>query len=206
MFKALGQCWKNTYGRGAGKPVSTCYENEEKNGLLCYPKCNDGYKGVGPVCWQICPVGYVDTGAFCSPKGIDFFRKLTFAKKTYGRGAGTPMKCANQLELDGGLCYEMCNSGYRGVGPVCWKNCQGAYGVDCGAFCSVNLSKCTLTLTEMGMTAFDMLFQLSKLNPTTLLNTIKNAEKSLGFKLCDNINYTDNSYSQDYTITNNTII
>lgn len=80
-------CWKQTYGRGVGKvPVLTCMPDEDKNGLLCYTKCQSGFIGVGPVCWQQCPPGYVDTGALCSPRGLDFFRKLTFAKKSYGRG------------------------------------------------------------------------------------------------------------------------
>ena len=86
IFIELVNCWKQTYGRGAGKSVSVCPPNEDKNGLLCYPKCQSGFTGFGPVCWEQCPSGYVDTGALCSPKGLDFFRKLTFPKKTYGRG------------------------------------------------------------------------------------------------------------------------
>ena len=73
-------CWKQTYGNSAGKPLLYCNENEDKNGLLCYPKCMSGYQGVGPVCWSICPSGYLDTGAFCSPKGSKFkiFKKLYY--------------------------------------------------------------------------------------------------------------------------------
>ena len=37
----------------------------EKNGLLCYPKCEKSYYGVGPVCWQKCESGYTDDGALC---------------------------------------------------------------------------------------------------------------------------------------------
>ena len=44
-------CWKDAYGRGVGKPISTCREGYEKDGALCYPKCKEGYYGVGPVCW-----------------------------------------------------------------------------------------------------------------------------------------------------------
>ena len=29
-----------------------CGIDEEKNGLLCYPKCEENYVGVGPVCWE----------------------------------------------------------------------------------------------------------------------------------------------------------
>jgi len=70
LFKTeVTHCWKQTYGNGAGIPPFSCNENEEKNGLLCYPKCSDGYQGIGPVCWSLCPPGYIDTGAFCSPRG-----------------------------------------------------------------------------------------------------------------------------------------
>lgn len=58
-------CYKQSSGRGAGYPLSTCDASTEKDGALCYPKCKAGYKGVDPVCWQSCPSGYVDTGAFC---------------------------------------------------------------------------------------------------------------------------------------------
>jgi hypothetical protein len=50
--KGAPGCWLKTYGRGVGKPLSTCSSSQEKNGLLCYPKCNTGYVGNGPVCWQ----------------------------------------------------------------------------------------------------------------------------------------------------------
>lgn len=35
----------------------------------------------------------------------------------------TPDTCpANKPELDAGLCYEQCEIGYHGVGPVCWAD------------------------------------------------------------------------------------
>ncbi len=37
--------------------------------------------------------------------------------------AWTPDTCpANKPELDAGLCYEQCEIGYHGVGPVCWAD------------------------------------------------------------------------------------
>jgi len=41
---------KGRYERGAGRPASTCGAGEEKDGLLCYPACNAGFHGVGPMC------------------------------------------------------------------------------------------------------------------------------------------------------------
>ncbi len=41
---------KTTYTRGAGVPLHTCGAGEEKSGLLCYPTCQEGFHGVGPMC------------------------------------------------------------------------------------------------------------------------------------------------------------
>jgi hypothetical protein len=46
--------------------------------------CDPGYTNVAGVCWQNCPDGYVDNGAFCSKGGE------VKTKGSYGRGAGTP--------------------------------------------------------------------------------------------------------------------
>ena len=38
----------------------------------------------------------------------------------------TPDTCpSNKPVLDAGLCYEECEEGYNGVGPVCWARSQG---------------------------------------------------------------------------------
>lgn len=76
---------KNTYGRGAGGPVSVCPAGLERNGALCYPRCTAGFVGNGPVCFQRCPAGYTDDGAFCRKDAI------IIAKESYGRGAGEAM-------------------------------------------------------------------------------------------------------------------
>ena len=48
--QTTGGCWLGTYGRGVGTPLDTCPEGQDKNGALCYPQCQSGYNGVGPVC------------------------------------------------------------------------------------------------------------------------------------------------------------
>ena len=75
-FASAEDCWKLAYGRGVGKPISTCAPGLEQNGLLCYPYCRDGFYGVGPVCWQYCPTGFTDTGVDC------------LKPPAYGRGVG----------------------------------------------------------------------------------------------------------------------
>ncbi len=116
-------------------------KGEEKDGLLCYPLCRDGYYGVGPVCWEKCRDSYSDHGAICwrdahiygngcsgncregyKNDGCTCRRDVhSYVKKSYGRTAGKPMICRNDEEQSGGLCYPFCRDEHYGVGPVCWK-------------------------------------------------------------------------------------
>jgi len=97
-----------SYGRGVGTPGKlVCGSGEDEDGGLCYKPCRDGYKGVGPVCW--------------------------LEKDSYGRGAGVvpelEMKsgklrqdCDGGRKLQDGLCYRPCRDGFKGRGPVCWRD------------------------------------------------------------------------------------
>lgn len=90
------------YGRGVGTVLS-CASGDEYDAGLCYTPCDDGYNGVGPVCWK--------------------------EDASYGRGVGTiPTGCGAGKENDAGLCYPECRSGYNGVGPVCWSTQELSYG------------------------------------------------------------------------------
>jgi hypothetical protein len=51
IFAEDGVCLRDFYAR-VGSPANQCPDGLEQSGLLCYPKCNDGYFGVGPVCWE----------------------------------------------------------------------------------------------------------------------------------------------------------
>ena len=55
-------------------------------------------------------------------------------KNSYGRGAGIPMVCGPDEDLNGALCYPKCKPGYTGAGPVCWQSCPAGLRDD-GAFC-----------------------------------------------------------------------
>ena len=61
----VGACWRDSYPRGAGESITECASDEDKDGSLCYPKCQKGYGGVGPVCWETCKDGFTDRGVFC---------------------------------------------------------------------------------------------------------------------------------------------
>ena len=134
-------CWKATVTRGVGRPIHSCPDGEENDAGLCYPHCDEGYYGVGPVCWQYCPDGFRDDGAFCAKP--DIFKGcqngqadwgVTCAKNTYGRGVGKFPGCGSNEDMDAGLCYDKCPAGYSGHGPVCWKECPAGTST-CGALC-----------------------------------------------------------------------
>ena len=140
-------CTKVSYGRGVGDPVSYCDSTSEKSGALCYPKCRDGYTGVGPICWAAtCPANTTDSGVSCT-------------KISKGRGVGAPLSaCAAGLEKSGALCYEACRTGYAGVGPVCWGTCP-ANTTDSGVACTKKsysrgvgapVSACTAEMDKSG--------------------------------------------------------
>lgn len=67
--------------------------------MLCYPNYGDGYYGIGPVCWGICPPNTSDA---------DVDNIHICPTKTYKSGA---------------LCYPDCKSNFEGDGPVCWSIC-----------------------------------------------------------------------------------
>ncbi len=56
-------------------------------------------------------------------------------KDSYGRGAGYPLGCSNDEDYDAGLCYDKCNYGADGVGPVCWGHCPSGTTECGGALC-----------------------------------------------------------------------
>ncbi len=55
-------------------------------------------------------------------------------------------------ENDAGLCYDKCQSGMKGIGPVCWGQCGGARPVDCGAFCARDSGSCADLGVRIGQT------------------------------------------------------
>lgn len=130
-------CWKQSYGRGAGDPM-TCAAPLEKDGALCYDKCKDGYGGAGPMCWEHCPSGYHDDGATCRKDP-----HVVGKPSAYGRGAGYAIwdekKCNREhsqgCEKDGAMYYPRCKPGFHKVGCcICSPDCPAGYHDD-GATC-----------------------------------------------------------------------
>lgn len=64
-------CAKPSYGRGVGVVPTGCANGKEYDAGLCYTACKPGYRGIGPVCWEVtCPningKQWVDCGAGCA--------------------------------------------------------------------------------------------------------------------------------------------
>eukprot|EP00343_Euplotes_focardii_P000824 CAMPEP_0205803052 /NCGR_PEP_ID=MMETSP0205-20121125/5583_1 /ASSEMBLY_ACC=CAM_ASM_000278 /TAXON_ID=36767 /ORGANISM="Euplotes focardii, Strain TN1" /LENGTH=211 /DNA_ID=CAMNT_0053070499 /DNA_START=32 /DNA_END=664 /DNA_ORIENTATION=+ len=141
-------CWKDSYGRGVGRPIHTCAPDKERDAGLCYKLCRDDdptFYGIGPVCWQHCRDGYVDEGALCRKQGSI----ITYAKSSYGRGVGIPLGCAVDEEYDAGLCYKPCRDGYYGIGPICWEHCGELNPSDGGAICCRNATLCSDKIKDL---------------------------------------------------------
>lgn len=133
-------CRRKEYGRGAGYPWKfgdslndsgmrrRCERdhgkgNCEKSGEIYYPKCKPGYKPFG-CC--ICRPKPPDCRGLGLKPGID----LSCAKVVQ---VGNPKtgRCGSGEEKDAGLCYDRCQAGYDGIGPVCWADKPSGW-VNCG--------------------------------------------------------------------------
>ncbi|RRB07308.1 hypothetical protein [Larkinella rosea] len=151
------------YGRGAGYPWkfgdtpfsldgarARCQKDNpqgcEKSGEIIYPKCKPGFYPVGCcVCSPNCPTGFTDIGVSCT-------------KPSYGRGAGTiPQSCSGGKENQAGLCYASCETGFHGVGPVCWANeCPSVFPFKCAAGCAKSSGECISATLNQVVTPLEM--------------------------------------------------
>lgn len=157
-------CWKpESYGRGGGYPWkfgdglnldgarSRCAKDNpqgcEQSGQIIYPKCKENFHAVGCcVCSPDCPKGMTDGGAHCN-------------KPSYVLPPITP-NCGAK-EYDAGLCYDKCNTGFYGVGPVCWGQCP-AGKTDCGAMCGDSAMDCLTAIGEMVYAVGDVALKVAK--------------------------------------------
>jgi len=51
------------------------------------------------------------------------------------------------------LCFTPCKTGYKGVGPLCWGQCNGYYGFKCGLLCVENQSECSNFILNLASSA-----------------------------------------------------
>jgi hypothetical protein len=93
---------RNRYSRaGDAKPLSSCPEGYEKQGLLCYPKCkNKGERG------QYKYNGVLD---WCQPEGAAGIKK----------GLDDRWECPEGSKSIAGICYQNCKPGESDDGLLC---------------------------------------------------------------------------------------
>ena len=113
-------CWLHLKGRASKLPG--CADDEEKKGLLCYPKCRDGYKSKAFECEGICPPGTIDSGFYCTDWIKTYFKTpgTSCSDKSVdpntGRGerliaAGRSLNYQYSGDLNGATCREPCEPG-----------------------------------------------------------------------------------------------
>jgi len=126
--------------------TQSCPPGTVEDGGLCYPPCDGGYTGAGPLCWSNytsigvgvlkgCPAGWDDAGLICG-------------KNSYGNGVGTakdhrcwgdpwkPLWQSGHQE-----CAWECPGGKNDVSGLCYNPCPAGYHYphtalgDIGTFC-----------------------------------------------------------------------
>jgi hypothetical protein len=154
------KCYRDRRWRDASA-LSEC-PNAEKNGLLCYPPCREGFSGAGPVCWQRCPEGYTDDGAFCRRNAhiisADNSRCPSYdlCGLTFSRGCS---KCPEGYQNDGCTCRRdvhifakethtrgvgspmSCAAGKEQIAALCYGDCPSGYRKD-GVYCEALTETC----------------------------------------------------------------
>jgi len=105
-------CTKKTYGRGVGKPM-ICKPDQQEDVGLCYKKCDAGYTGIGPVCWNYCPKGWKPCGALCQEKSSCSDYLMSFIKPAAEFIKGV----ATDNPVDAGMA--LAEIGLNMVFPIC---------------------------------------------------------------------------------------
>jgi hypothetical protein len=192
-------CWKNSYGRHAGMIPDSCENGREKSGALCYQKCAPNRIGEGPGCWSACPAGFTDGGVFCYENAKKECPPTTIktgigtcTKTNEWRDAGVPMACGAGKQMDAGLCYSACRTGYQGVGPVCWGSCTDqtkvanstlTFKVECGAMCANSADECAIATTNIVLSTLEMVGTMVSMVATGGAATAAKAAASTAVKL-----------------------
>jgi hypothetical protein len=146
-----------SYGRGGGYIFKEECEQEtsyscERNLLLFYPKCKEGYHNVGCcICSKDCPAEMTDIGVSCY-------------KHIYRRnGEQISKECRSNEDTYHKRCYRKCKDGYFGIGPVCLPYSCPVGSERCGNAC-LTFGTCTEIIKK---------HYESKLNTAVLENYLK---------------------------------
>jgi hypothetical protein len=124
-----GSCWKRAYSRGVGKAIHSCPEGYEKQGLLCYPICKEGYTGFVTGCYQNCPLGWQDTGLICQ-------KPSSYNRREHSSQMECELHVTRPCEQVGDLWYPPCNENFVADGCcLCVPKCPEGM-VDWGQGCA----------------------------------------------------------------------
>jgi len=158
-------CWHgwSAKNRHISFPDLSCGSDRDQDIGLCYPKCEQGFKGVGPVCWNKLP--------------------------PYGRGIGKiPGHCPEHIpDYDAGLCYKNCPFGTNGVGPLCWKKyCPKSYPFQCGAVCMKSGSACAEMAKDMAVNGLSFPLHLfSEQFVSSIIDVVKIVKTLVNWAGCE---------------------
>jgi hypothetical protein len=145
-------CWKDSYGRGAGKIPNQCPANKETlaGGVFCYTKCHElgNYYRFGYDCHQRCGSGFTDHGLLCYSgnhgRGVGQIRcgwttwasdsstlgeHKSSGRRLLGGRLKTRLVCGGRMCGDLQDCWGLCYPHCPGSHPN-WIGCN-LCGVDC---------------------------------------------------------------------------
>ena len=123
-------CWRQSYGRGAGKSMLCQPGYNQETAGLCSQPCGSDEKGIATFCYKNCPAEFRDDGLYCGKPAA------------YSRGAGYVIwdkaKCEKDnpqgCEQGGAIWYPKCRAGFKGAVTQCTVVCPSGWediGVSC---------------------------------------------------------------------------
>lgn len=140
----ISYCYKNSMGRGAGTPLTTCPAGTERDGALCYPTCRSGFAGSVTECRGVCPQEFTDIGLFCQ-------KPAAYTRDGFGWQVGDPLlpnysgpigRCEakhgkGNCEQKGAVIYAKCRAGFQqgAVVTQCARPCPDGW-TDTGTGCT----------------------------------------------------------------------
>jgi hypothetical protein len=99
----------------SAEPASTYSSTSASSGTITMPSCPAGQAALAPAPAPAPqPAGSPTPAAMVTPAAIPL-------------GAGTVPSYCGSGQLDAGICYPACASGYTGQGPLCYVNCQAPF-------------------------------------------------------------------------------
>ena len=107
----------------------------------------------------------------CSDYGFTGQLDLSCSKRIH-IGAVRTGQCDDGEEMDVGLCYPKCRSGFSGVGPVCWGQSpivNGKRFVNCGMGAAKDDGACAAALAAQISSPFMMIANVVTLGATSQL-------------------------------------